>query len=104
MDDQRDCRNRPGPGHRSTAIAGALASEAAKGVEQAAAPSGDRVVGGEELKIADRARPLKRAEHDVVGIGGRLTAEKFLALDCPAQWHQAFAERRQPRIAVPDDL
>src|SRR5215469_4599352 len=73
-------------------------------VEHAAAPRLDRIVGREQLEVADRARPLEGAEDDVIGIGRRLARNEILAFDGAAQRIEAGAKRRQPRIAVADDL
>ena len=40
----------------------------------------NRIVFSEQLERADHARPLERAEHDVVGVVRRLAAEKRLRL------------------------
>ena len=59
----------------SAAIGGSPACQPLIQIEHAAAPGAHRIVGGQQLEIADRAGPLERAEHDVIGIGRRLAAE-----------------------------
>src|SRR5271154_1111263 len=88
----------------STAIAGRLPRKTAKEVEHPPAPGEDRIVRRDELKIADRPRPLESPKYDVIGIGRRCTAEERLALDGPAQRVEASAERRQPGLAILNNL
>src|SRR6266481_8370430 len=104
VQDQRSCCNRARAAHDSTAIGRALAREAAEQIEHAPAPRGDEVAGGEKLKITDRPRPLEGAEDDVVGIGRGGAGQEILALHRAAQRGQAFAESRQPRVAILDHL
>ncbi len=52
-----------------------FARHAVEGVEQSFAPRIDRITLGEQFERADDARPLERAEHDVVGIVRRIAAE-----------------------------
>src|SRR5215469_2126347 len=89
---------------RSAAVSRRLARETAKRVEHPPAPGGNRIVGGDQREIADRAGPLKRAEHDVIGVGRRRTREKLLALEGTAQRRQGVAKRRQALLAVLDDV
>src|SRR4051812_19439586 len=104
VNDQRDRRNDRRLVHRSTAIGGTLAGEAAEHVEHPAAPGGDRVVVSEQREIADGARPLESTEDEVIGIGWRVAAEKLLALERAAQRRQALPEGGQPRVAVLDHI
>src|SRR5690349_25117910 len=77
-------------------------AEAAVEVEHPAAPGRHRIVRGEELEVADAARPLEAAEDDVVGVERRGPAEVRLRREGEAQWPEALAEGRQPRLAVGD--
>src|ERR1700722_9057366 len=96
----RGWKNSRKPSHR---IAFGLARQAAMGIEQALAPGGDRIIGLEQMRRADRTRPLERAEQDVVGIFGRIAAQVGLLLHGQACRLQRLAERGELSLAVLHD-
>ena len=51
---------------------------AIKRLQQARAPVGNRVIGGQQFKITDRTRPLKLTKNGVIGIQGRFATKKWL--------------------------
>ena len=70
-------------------VAGGGAGEAIEGIEQALTPCVDGIGRLDQAKRTDRARPVQRAEYDVIGIQRCIATDKGLRGERLAQRLQA---------------
>src|SRR5260370_41383286 len=84
----------------AASVAGIFAPEAAEQVEHPLAPCRDRIVRLQQCEVAYRARPLKAAEHDVVGIERCGAAEEGLRLERRPQRFGGVAKGAYARVAI----
>ena len=74
--------------------------EASERIQQAIAPTCYDVVGGQKTEFADAARPLKRAEDNVIGICRCIPAEIGLSAQCNAHRLKTLTKDNNTRLAV----
>src|SRR5579864_1192517 len=84
--------------------AGIFARKALEQIEHPIAPCRDRVVGLQQGEVANRSRPLKAAEHDVVGIKRRRSTDEGLRFERHPQRFERLAKSADPRVAIGAEL
>src|SRR5919202_1868197 len=77
-----------------------VAAEAVMEIEAALEPVSHRIVVGENPEGADDARPLQRAEHDVIGVKGALAADEGLALQDRPEREERLARGFEALLAA----